>query len=148
VTDQELDALASRFAAGEIPRAEWTHEAHLCMGAWHVARFGAEAARTLLRERITRLNQRNGVANTATSGYHETITAAYVRIIAAHLLACAPDTPLSQRVRLLLNSTLARRDLLLAFYSRERLMSPEARLGWVEPDLAPLAAVEVEAQRG
>jgi hypothetical protein len=118
------------------------------MGAWHVARFGAEAALTLLRERITRLNQRNGVANTATSGYHETITAAYVRIIAAHLVACAPDAPLSQRVRLLLGSTLARRDLLLAFYSRERLMSPEARLGWVEPDLAPLAAVDVEAQRG
>ncbi len=41
------------------------------MGAWHVARFGAVPALALLRERITRLNERNGVTNTATSGYHE-----------------------------------------------------------------------------
>ena len=32
----------------------------------------------------------------------------------------------------------AERDHLLRYYSRERLMSPEARFGWVEPDLQPL----------
>ncbi|MFL5304312.1 MAG: hypothetical protein ACJ8F1_03825 [Polyangia bacterium] len=138
MTDDELDALALRFAAGDVPRSEWTHEAHLRMGAWHVAQFGAGPALALLRERITRLNHRNGVANTTTSGYHETVTAAYVRIINAHLAACAPETSLADRVRLLLASPLARRDLLLDCYSRERLMSPEARVGWVEPDLAPL----------
>ena len=29
--------------------------------------------------------------------------------------------------------------LLLAFYSSSRLMSAEARLGWVRPDVAPIA---------
>jgi len=109
------------------------------MGAWHVARLGAAAALETLRARITRLNQRNGVVNSATSGYHETVTAAYVRIIDAHLRASAPEASLAERIRLLIVSPLARRDLLLEFYSRDRLMSPQARAGWVEPDLAPLA---------
>jgi hypothetical protein len=30
------------------------------------------------------------------------------------------------------------RNLPFTYYSRERLMSPEARRGWVEPDLRPL----------
>ena len=144
MTDEELDRLALRFSAGEVPRTEWTHEAHLRMGAWHVAHFGAGPALVLLRERIARLNHRNGVANTATSGYHETVTVAYVRIINGHLASCAPEASLADRVRLLLASPLARRDLLLDYYSRERLMSAEARAGWVEPDLAPLPRVTGE----
>ena len=38
----------------------------------------------------------------------------------------------------LLQEPLAAKDVLLAFYSRERLTSTEARAAWVEPDLAPL----------
>jgi hypothetical protein len=138
LTADELEALAARFEAGEVPRPEWTHEAHLRMGAWHVARFGAGQALPLLRARITRLNERNGVANTPDGGYHETVTAAYVRLIDAHLRACTPGTPLDEQVRLLVASPLARRDLLLDYYSRERLMSRAARAAWVEPDLRPL----------
>jgi hypothetical protein len=33
--------------------------------------------------------------------------------------------------------------LLRLWYSRERMMSAEAKAGWVEPDLAPLPAVTV-----
>ena len=68
------------------------------------------------------------------------MTAAYVRIIDAYLAACTPGAPLTERVRMLLASPLARRDLLFDSYSRERLMSTAARAGWVEPDLAPLPA--------
>jgi hypothetical protein len=32
----------------------------------------------------------------------------------------------------------ADREIPYAYYSRERLMSPDARRGWIEPDLAPL----------
>jgi hypothetical protein len=137
MTADELEAFAARFVAAQVPRSEWTHEAHLRVGAWHVARFGAEAL-PLLRARITRLNERNGVANTPTGGYHETVTAAYVRIIQAHLAGCPPAMSLDERVRALIASPLARRDLLLDFYSHERLMSPAARAAWIEPDRAPL----------
>jgi hypothetical protein len=133
-----LDDLAAAFCAASLSRAEWTHEAHLRVGAWHVHHHGPEAALPLLRARIRRLNDRNGVVNSATGGYHETITAAYVQLIAAFLAAAsAPD--LEARVAALLGSPLADRAALFRYWSRERLLSSEARAAWVEPDLAPLA---------
>ena len=52
--------------------------------------------------------------------------------------AAAPNCPLVERLALLLASTLADKQVLLRFYSRETLMSADARARWVEPDLAPL----------
>ena len=40
----------------------------------------------------------------------------------------------------LLADPLSDRNALLRFFSRGRLDSVEARLGWAEPDLAPLTA--------
>ena len=132
------EALAERFVALTLPKEEWTHVAHLTVGAWHVDRFGATDALSMLRDGIKRLNVSIGGANTPTSGYHETITAAYVTLIAAFLDACPPDLPLAARVDRLLASPLAGRDILFSFYSRERLLSTDARARWVEPDLGPL----------
>jgi hypothetical protein len=42
---------------------------------------------------------------------------------------------------------LADRGVLLKFYSRSRLESAEARLGWVPPDLAPLSLDAIFARR-
>jgi hypothetical protein len=139
-TPSTLDppALAARFVALTLVKQEWTHAAHLTVGAWHVDRHGAAAALPLLRERIRRLNESHGNVNTATAGYHETITAAYVTLIAAYLEACPPGLPLATRIERMLAGPLAARDVLLTFYSRERLMSTEARAEWVEPDLLPL----------
>ena len=141
-----LDQLAQAFLDLTLPRAQWTHEAHLRVGAWHVHRFGAALALPHLREGICRLNLAHGGANTATGGYHETITAAYVRLIADFLARDADDarqTPhprqtLDAQVQRLLASPLAEKDTLLRFWSRALLMSPPARAGWVPPDLAPL----------
>ena len=131
-------ALAARFTALTLPKDEWTHAAHLTVGAWHVDRHGPVEALTLLRDGIRRLNESHGNANTATDGYHETITAAYVALLAAYLEACPSGLPLDACVVRLLAGPLASRDMLFTFYSRERLQSVEARAGWVEPDLAPL----------
>ncbi len=133
-----LDDLAAAFCAGTLPRAEWTHEAHLSVGAWHVHHHGPQAALPLLRARIRHLNGQHGTVNGPTSGYHETITAAYVRLI-ADFLAASREPALEARVAALLASPLAARPALFRYWSRERLLSPEARAAWVEPDLAPLA---------
>jgi hypothetical protein len=108
------------------------------VGAWHVDRYGADEALMRLRDGIRRLNVSIGGANTPSSGYHETITAAYVRLLAAYLDACPPGLPLAAGVDRLLASPFGERDMLLAFYSRERLLSADARAHWVDPDLAPL----------
>ena len=72
--DDTLDQLAAAFTALTLSKPAWTHAAHLRVGAWHVHHLGAERALETLRPGIRRLNESHGVANTASGGYHETIT--------------------------------------------------------------------------
>jgi hypothetical protein len=130
--------LAQRFEDAAISAAEWTHTMHLRVGAILVDRLGREGALTRLRAGIRRLNQAHGTGNSPTRGYHETITAAYVRLIAQFLASCPAGMPIEERIEEMVTGTLSEREFLLCFYSRERLMSEQARAEWVEPDLAPL----------
>lgn len=137
MTPEAIRDLLDRFEAAELSSAEWTHQAHLLVGACYVDRLGAEAALPRLRAGIRSLNQRNGVANTATSGYHETITRAYTVLLAAFWATCPPVT-LAERLQLLLAHPLSDRQALLHFYTPARLMSPAARADGCEPDLCVL----------
>lgn len=134
----DLDDLAHRFVALTLPKEAWTHQAHLAVGAWHVHRFGEAEALERLRTGIRRLNESFGGQNTATSGYHETITAAYVRLLAQFLAQCPDGLPLDDCVSRLLGGPLAARDALLAFYTHDHLMSVESRAAWAEPDKHPI----------
>ena len=138
MTDAELEDLVRRFVERTLPKPEWTHAAHLAVGMWHVCRYGRDDALLRLRRDITRLNESHGTVNSATGGYHETITRAYVHLLDAFAARDA-DKTVAQRVTALLNDPLADKKALLRFYSRDRLESVQARLGWAEPDLAPLA---------
>jgi len=133
-----IEDLAKRFREVSLPRAEWTHEAHLAVGLWHVREFGAAEALERLRSGIRQLNEANGTANTTQGGYHETITRAYVELLAQFLNRYSPDIALAPILTDLLASGLAHRDALLAFYSRDCLHSAAARLAWAEPNLSPL----------
>jgi len=132
------DAFAARFIARTLAKDEWTHAAHITVGTWHVYHHGGDEALPLLRARIRALNEALGGLNTATGGYHETITAAYVTLLAGFLERFAGDLPLGPALARVKASPLLDREVLLRFYSRERLCSMEARAGWVEPDLQPL----------
>ena len=137
MTDAELDDLVRRFGERTLPKSEWTHAAHLAVGLWHVCRYGRDDALSRLRAGITRLNESHGTVNSSTGGYHETVTRAYAYLLDA-FAAGNPDKTPAERVTLLLNDPLADKKALLRYYSRERLESVQARLGWAEPDLAPL----------
>ena len=143
----DLDDFAARFVACRIPKPEWTHLAHLAIGMWHIHTYGADEALTRLRAGIRRLNDSHGTPNTETSGYHETVTRAYVQLLAQFLAACPSTMPLAERVSRLIASPLAEKEALLEFYSRERLMSSAARANWVEPDILPLHISGLVRQR-
>jgi adenylate kinase family enzyme len=138
-----LEDLGLRFEACAIPAREWTHAAHLVVGLWHVHRYGADEALVRLRNGIRRLNESHGAVNSGTGGYHETITSVYVELLAQFLAASGSDMSLEMRAVALLASPLAAKDALLTFYSRERLMSSEARASWIDPDLAPVDLIGV-----
>jgi hypothetical protein len=139
----EIDDLGPRFESCAIPATEWTHEAHLVVGLWHVHRYGADEALTRLRTGIRRLNESHGGVNSDTNGYHETITAAYVQLLSQFNQAYPSSTSLAERAGVLLAGPLAAKRMLAAFYSGERLMSTAARQDWVEPDVAPLRVESV-----
>jgi hypothetical protein len=139
----DIDDLAARFQSCTLPKHEWTHAAHLRVGLWHVHRHGADEALTRLRTGIRRLNESHGGVNSATDGYHETITVAYVTLLAQYLQIGPRELSLPERAERLLASPLAHTAALSAFYSRDTLMSITARARWVEPDIAPLRLAAV-----
>ncbi|MCB9081784.1 MAG: hypothetical protein H6555_08750 [Lewinellaceae bacterium] len=136
LTDHFLESLISRFLAGTLLHHEWTHEAHLCVGLWHVLQYPQDEALVHLRQRITYFNTRIGIENTTNSGYHETLTTFYVQLLAFYVQQ-VPGKFL-QQANQLIASPLADRSLPLTFYSRELLFSATARAQWVAPDLKPL----------
>lgn len=125
--DPEL--YAESLLAGTIPREAWTHGAHVVACVGLVRAFGAREALHACRSAIPRLNAGHGVVNDDTSGYHETITVFFVAAIADSLARGVGAAELVTRLG---------RDAPLAHWTAERLMSVEARRGWVEPDLAVL----------
>lgn len=129
-----LENLVQAFIERTLPKAEWTHEAHLRVGLWHVFHLGEPAAMDLLRERIQTYNESVGGKNTESEGYHETITRFYVITIADFLKEADRTRPLEVLAEEL-TYVCGDRNLPLRSYSKERLFSKEARLGYVEPDL-------------
>jgi uncharacterized protein (DUF2132 family) len=131
------DRIAEAFCALTLAKPEWTHQAHLRVGLWHVLHFGEDDALLRLREGITRLNESHGVANTRSGGYHESITRFYVRVLACFLGRSGPSRPIDELAEQAILE-LGDKELPLRYWSRDLPFSPAARLGWVEPDLASL----------
>jgi len=132
-SDEDLARIVRGITDTNLPKAEWTHAAHFAAALWMLRAGTIED----LPGTIRRYNTASGTANTDTSGYHETITRASIRAAAA-FLAEHPGDPLWRVVTALMASPLGRSDWLLAYWSRGRLFSVEARKAWVDPDLQAL----------
>ncbi len=135
--DDEVVRLGRGLIERTVPKAEWTHEAHFAATLWLLShRPFAEVVRDLPGY-IRTYNESVGGANTDTAGYHETITQASIRAANA-FLAEHRAHDLYAVCNALMASPLGRSDWPLAYWSRERLFSVDARRAWVEPDLLPL----------
>ena len=80
-TDAEIESLVLAFEAGTLPRAEWTHHAHLIVALWYLRRHEREQATRRIREGIQAYNALGGKP----MGYHETITLAWVAVVSQFL---------------------------------------------------------------
>ena len=76
-----IDCLATAFHERTLPKAEWTHHAHLKVGMWTLLRFPSDESLNRLRVAIRSYNESVGGINSESAGYHETITAFYVWLI-------------------------------------------------------------------
>jgi hypothetical protein len=129
-------AFLRTFEAAAIPASAWTHRDHVRVAYLYLRELPFDQALARLRTGIAALNVANGGANTATSGYHETVTHAWARLV-AEAIASGPPWPDFERFAEA-NAALFDKDRLRRHYTRERLLSPEARASFAEPDLAPL----------
>lgn len=137
-SDAEIAHLGEGLVARTLAKEEWTHEAHLGGTTYLLLKRPDIDLDAELPGFIRRFNESVGGVNDSTQGYHETITRAYLRGIRLFLEEADPEEPLHELVNQLLLSPIGRRDWPLRFWSKNRLMTPKARLAFVEPDLAAL----------
>ena len=136
-TAQEIAALAEGLVGRTLPKDRWTHAAHLAATLRLVRTRDAGLERDLPGI-IQSYNVSVGGVNDDASGYHETITQAYLAAIRAFVAALPPGTDDAEAVARLLATPMGDKAWPLTYWSRERLFCVEARRGWVEPDLKPL----------
>lgn len=129
-----LRSLLDAFERADIAPAAWTHREHVEVAAAILALEPLDAAIDRFRSGLLRLNAAHGVPQTDVGGYHETLTQAFLRLIDAHLRALPAGTPLPERLASV-SAAFADKYVVLRYFSRERVMSPAARYGWVAPDL-------------
>jgi len=143
---EDVARLAERLLDRSLPKAEWTHAAHLS-ATLRLVRIRDEGLERDLPGIIRAYNEAVGGVNDDTSGYHETITQAYLAAIRGFVAALPAGLDDGEAAARLLATPLGDRAWPLAFWSRERLFSIAARRGWMEPDLAPLEHAPPEGAR-
>jgi hypothetical protein len=133
-TEPEIDAFLAAFEDCTLPKSRWTHSAHLFTGACYVHAHGSELATDLMRERIRRYNVAVGGQNTPTSGYHETITVAWIKLL-GHLHRDSAPITRADFVALAIERFSNDRNPFRQYYDYDLAASTEARLSWVPPNL-------------
>lgn len=129
------EALLCAFVERRISSRGWSHTAHVRTACIHAARHDLDEAHLRLRVGIIRLNERHGLVESSTRGYHETLTRVWLHLVddarrragisdSRELLEAAPE--------------LLDRSLPLRHYSKALLSSVRARSVFVPPDLVPL----------
>ena len=137
-SDADVAHVGEGLLSCTLPRAEWTHEAHLAATAYLLLRHPEIDIERELPGIIRRYNESVGGVNSDTEGYHETITRTFLHGVRLFLDEADRSEPLHELVNELLLSPMARRDWPLRFYSRAHLLSVAARRNFVPPDLAAL----------
>ena len=138
------DDLIASFEELRLPKAEWTHQTHVRVAYLYVRDLPFETALNKIRTGILALNESHGVVNGPDSGYHETVTVAFARLIAAASAQWpnAMSTEFCDQ-----NPNLMEKRVLLNYYSRDVINGREARAEFVEPDVNELTVCAPEGMK-
>ena len=126
------DAFLTAFREATLPSSEFTHEAHLRLAWLHLSRSSADQAILDVQDQI----RHYAVSLGAAKKFHSTLTVASMKLVQERMRkATYPDFEafLSQHPELMTGF----KELIRLHYSEERLASQEARMHYLEPDLAP-----------
>ena len=134
----EVERLVSAFESASIAPAEWKHRDHVAVATWYLlTRPGEDAAIQAMCGGLKKFARLHGIKPAPGRGYHETLTVFWMKVINRYLETTNLDCALSD----LINGVVGRfsdKGLALEYYSRALLDSPDARSGFIEPDLRSL----------
>lgn len=139
--DASIVAIGEGLLSASLPRAAWTHEAHLAACSWLVRERGDIDIERELPAIISAYNVAAGGVNDDSQGYHETITQVYILAVKAHFAEVGSRIALYEAVNALLLSERGQRDFVLRFYSHDLLFSVAARRAFVQPDRTGFAQI-------
>ncbi len=130
--------LIREFEAGTVPPDAWHHREHVRAAYLYLCTHGFDEALRRMRAGLERLNAAHRTPVALDRGYHETLTVAWLRVVAATLRACGPAETSDAFCDA--QPHLTQPTLMRLYYSRDRIMSWDAKRAFVEPDVGPLPA--------
>jgi hypothetical protein len=130
-----LTALVAGFENGSWPKAQWTHAAHLALGACYI--LDGDSALDRLRTGIPRYNVSQGGKNTEDSGYHETLTCFWHDVIRDFIATLPSGLDRLTTARAVVTEFAPQRDLFRQYYDFDVVNSREARAKWIPPTITP-----------
>jgi len=137
-SEAALNDFLAAFRERRLPKVEWTHGAHLAMGAASLLEYSPETVLGRVREDIRTYDESVGGKNTADDGYHESVTVFWLAMLAGRLAAQPPELNRLDRVADAVGALEARRDLYRDYWSFDIIRSREARARWIPPDTRDL----------
>jgi len=140
---EEIEHLTHRLLDRSLPKAHWTHAAHLVAAYSLLHRYELTELTDKMPHIIRRYNEATQTANTDTEGYHETITLFYLKAIDHFIKHLPQHMDYAKGCTHLIHGPYGHKDFALEYYSKARLFSVEARKIWVEPDLQPFKFPEI-----
>lgn len=132
-SEQQILELIKQFNDRSLPKTGWTHESHLVVAVWHICSFDFFEAVCKLRSGIILLNSVHQTENTGNTGYHETLTIFWSKVIHAYI-SLNKEFTMEELVDGYINSPLAERNLPFEFYDKETLLSSGLRAVYAEPN--------------
>jgi len=133
-SSEVFDGFIREWRDGTLPKEEFTHAAHIAVGAWMAVEHPGDAFERT-RDGILRYNAATGTANTATSGYHETLTRFWSHLIAANVRGISDPLAAARHA---VQTFAGRRGIYGEYYSFDVVGDAAARVRWLAPDLAEL----------
>lgn len=130
-TDDEIRMLVEAFEACSFHPSEFRHYQHLTVALWYVRLLDYDDAAERMKTGIRRLAEQYGK-----TGYHETITLFWVRMVSNFFRKADPEDSLVTTANDLIDNY--DKNLVFDYYSKELIESAEAKAAWVEPDLQEL----------
>jgi hypothetical protein len=135
-SETELQRFIETWKAGQLPKAAWTHAAHVGTAAYFAFDHALEATFAIMKAGILHHNTSVGTPNTDDNGYHETLTRFWAGEI-GEFVRCGHFASRLEAIRAAVSVYGANRDRYKSFYSFDVVRDRRARREWIAPDRKP-----------